>query len=75
MKKQIIAAVLAMSACITSSTGFAQIPQDVKGTRYEDAVSLLSALKIMNGDENGEYRLDDTIIRSEMTKMAITAIK
>lgn len=74
MKKQIIAAVLAMSACITSSTGFAQIPQDVKGTRYEDAVSLLSALKIMNGDENGEYRLDDTIIRSEMTKMAITAM-
>ena len=28
----------------------------------------------MNGDENGEYRLDDTIIRSELTKMAVTAM-
>lgn len=74
MKKQIIASVLAVSSILSGASAFAQVPQEVKGTRYETAVSVLAALGIMNGDENGEYRLDDTIIRSELTKMAVTAM-
>lgn len=74
MKKQIIASVLAAGSILGNLSAFAQIPQEVKGTRYETAVSVLNAMGIMNGDENGEYRLDDTIIRSELTKMAVTAM-
>ena len=52
----------------------AKVPEEIKGTKYEEPVSVLAAFKIMNGDENGEFRLDDTIIRSEVTKMAVTAL-
>lgn len=74
MKKQIIASVLVLSSAISTSAVFAKIPQEAEGTRYEKAVSVLNALNIMNGDENGEYRLEDTIIRSELVKMAVTAM-
>ena len=74
MKKQIIASALALGTMMSSFPAFAVLPQEIKGTRFEKAVSVLSALEIMNGDENGEFRLDDTIIRSELTKMAITAM-
>lgn len=74
MRKQIIATMLASGFVLSSISAVAQIPQEIKGTRYEEPVSVLSALNIMNGDENGEYRLDDTIIRSELTKMAVTAM-
>lgn len=75
MKKRVISSVLGgcMAASLIPSAA-AAIPAEVKGTRYEEAAAVLSALKIMNGDENGQYRLDDTIIRSEVTKMAITAM-
>ena len=74
MNKKIIASILSAGFVLSSASAFARLPQDVEGTRFETAVSVLSALKIMNGDENGEYRLDDTIIRSELTKMAVTAM-
>lgn len=74
MKKRIIATVLSGIVSMASMPIMAAVPSEIKGTRYEDAVSVLSALMIMNGDENGEYRLDDTIIRSEAAKMAITAM-
>lgn len=75
LKKQILSAVVAASAVlplIPSAT--AAIPSDVQNTRYEEPVQILSALNIMVGDENGEFRLDDTIIRSEVTKMAVHAM-
>ena len=74
MNKKIITSILAAGFAISSLPAFAQIPQEIKGTRFEEPVSVLSALKIMTGDENGELRLDDTIIRSEVTKMAVTAM-
>ena len=74
MNKKIISSILAAGFAFGSIPAFAQIPQEIKGTRFEEPVSVLSALKIMNGDENGELRLDDTIIRSEVTKMAVTAM-
>lgn len=74
MNKRIIAAILGGAVSIASVPAMAVVPNEIKGTRYEEAVSVLSALMIMNGDENGEYRLDDTIIRSEVAKMAVTAM-
>jgi hypothetical protein len=74
MNKRFIASVLSGCFALSTASALAAIPAEIEGTRFEDAVSVLSALKIMNGDENGEYRLDDTIIRSELTKMAVTAM-
>ena len=74
MKKKIITSILAAGFLLGSIPSFAAVSPEIKGTRYEEPVSVLSALNIMIGDENGELRLDDTIIRSEVTKMAVTAM-
>lgn len=56
-------------------TAFAyNVPEDVAGTVYEESAELLGALGIMVGDEDGEFRPDDTIIRSEFAKIAVHAL-
>ena len=75
LKKQILSVAVATSTVLSFvPVSMASIPADVQGTRYEEPVQILSALNIMVGDENGAYRLDDTIIRSEVAKMAIHAL-
>lgn len=37
------------------------------------AISLVSGLKIMNGDPDGSFRLDDPVTRAEFTKIAVAA--
>lgn len=74
MNKKIITSLLAAGFAMSSLPVLAKVPEEIKGTKYEEPVSVLAAFKIMNGDENGEFRLDDTIIRSEVTKMAVTAL-
>ena len=65
LKKQILSVAVATSTVLSCvPVSMAAIPADVQGTRYEEPVQILSALNIMVGDENGAYRLDDTIIRS-----------
>lgn len=72
---KIVAGILAATAVAAQGTVFASVlPDDVAGTRYEEPIQILSALKIMNGDEDGEFRPDDTIKRSEAAKMAIHAL-
>lgn len=71
---KVITAGITATVLMQSVSGFAKIPADVAGTRYEEPIQVLSALNIMNGDENGAFRPDDTIIRSEVTKMAICAL-
>ena len=74
IKKRILsaAAILAVSASVCPAVT-AAVPEDVQGTRYEEPIQVLSALDIMVGDENGDYRPDDTIIRSEVAKIAVHA--
>ena len=78
MNKRIIASLLA--GCFAAAVpapmmnALAALPAEIQGTRYEEAVSVLSSLYIMNGDDTGEYRLDDAIIRSEVAKMAVAAM-
>lgn len=74
MNKRIIAALLSSCFAASAVPALAAIPAEVRGTRFEEAVSVLSSLYIMNGDDTGEYRLDDTIIRSEVAKMAVAAM-
>ncbi len=65
---------LLAAAFLAQGTALAKIPADVEGTRFEEPIQVLAALDIMIGDENGDFRPDDTIIRSEVTKMAINAM-
>lgn len=74
MKKQLIASLLAASAAFSQIGVFAAVPEDVTGTRFEEPMQILSALKIMIGDESGMFRPNDTIIRSEVAKMAVHAM-
>lgn len=55
----------------TSSVSASVLPDDVIGTEYEDAAELLNALEIMVGDENGAFRLEDSITRAEVAKIAV----
>ncbi len=76
LSQKILSAILASASlgAAASVPALAKIPEDVAGTRFEEPVQVLSALKIMIGDENGKFRLDDTIIRSEVAKMAVHTI-
>lgn len=74
--RKTIASLLAAAALAGSIPAFAAtLPEDVAGTRYEEPIQVLSALGIMVGDKDtGLYRPDDTIIRSEVAKMAVHAL-
>lgn len=72
--KKILCAVLSTATLSASMSAFAAIPADVAGTRYEEPIQVLNSLKIMIGDDNGTFRPDDTIIRSEVAKMAVNAM-
>ena len=39
----------------------------------QDVLGLLSELKIMNGDPDGNFRLDDFVTRAEFTKLAVAS--
>ncbi len=45
--------------------------KEYEGTEYYNAVKLLSALKIMEGKEDGDFAPEDTLTRSEMSAIAI----
>jgi len=75
--KKLLAGVLTMAMSISSfgMQAFAsRIPVDVEGTRFEEPIRILQALDIMNGDGDGKFRPNDTIKRSEVTKMAVLAM-
>ncbi|MCH5186173.1 MAG: S-layer homology domain-containing protein [Oscillospiraceae bacterium] len=74
--KKLLTSALA-AALLTSSVGAMAntLPEDIQGTRFEDSVQVLAALGIMVGDrESGLIRPDDEIRRSEVAKMAVTAL-
>ncbi len=73
--KKSITGILAAAFAAAPIAAFASIlPEDVAGTRFEEPVQLLAALKIMIGDDDGAFRLDDNIKRSEVAKMAVHAM-
>ena len=73
--KKFIASTTLLAAMAAQTTSFAVIlPEDIIGTKYEEPVQILAALNLMVGDENGELRLNDTIKRSEVTKLVVHAM-
>jgi len=55
-------------------SSFAALPGDVINSPNEEAIETLSALNIMIGDDNGLFRPDDSIKRSEFAKVAVEAM-
>lgn len=49
----------------------AEIFSDVKGTKYEEAVTLLNSLGIINGYPDGTFKPTNSITRGEFTTIAI----
>ncbi len=73
--KNIVIGILTAAYTMAPLTSFASIlPEGVAGTRFEEPVQILAALEIMVGDDDGAFRLDDNIKRSEVAKMAIHAL-
>jgi len=73
-KLRLISSLIAASSFAAALPALAAVPADVAGTRYEEPVSVLSALKIMIGDDAGTFRPEDSIIRSEVAKIAIHSL-
>ncbi|MBO5059645.1 MAG: S-layer homology domain-containing protein [Clostridia bacterium] len=70
----ILTTVMSLSSLGISSFAASGIPVDVEGTRFEEPIQILQALDIMSGDGDGNFRPNDTIKRSEVTKMAVLAM-
>ncbi len=69
--KKIVANILAATLLASSASAFAATKD---ATPYDESIKILSALGIMSGDGDGNYRPNDTIIRSEVTRMVIHAL-
>ncbi len=70
----ILTTVMSISSLGISSFAASGVPVDVEGTRFEEPIQILQALEIMTGDGDGNFRPNDTIKRSEVTKMAVLAM-
>ena len=70
MKKMLVALMLVISILVTPAFAFA----DVEGTRYEEAVELLTKLDIVNGYEDGTFRPEETVTRAEMAQMIVSSL-
>ncbi len=66
-------ALLVVFMMVVSTVAVAAVPDDVKGTDYEEAASVLGVLNIMNGDDGG-FRPDDTITRAEFAAVVARAL-
>ncbi len=60
----LVSCILCMSVCVFSVSAEDEM---------EDILGLLNELKIMQGDGDGNFRLDDTVTRAEFTKVAVAA--
>ncbi|MBQ2897935.1 MAG: S-layer homology domain-containing protein [Clostridia bacterium] len=73
--KKILSVVLTliMAIGIVTPAMAYEISDDVAGTVYEEAATVLGALGIMIGDEGG-FRPNDTVTRAEFAKIAVHAL-
>ena len=70
--KKLIASVLTSIMTLSMAmASFAAVPSDVANTKFEEAAEVLGVLNVMVGDAEGTFRPDDTIIRSEATKVGV----
>ena len=68
----LICAVMVIGFSVTGSAY--DIADDLRGTAYEEAGTVLGALNIMIGDPDGSFRPEDGLKRSEFAKIAVHAL-
>jgi len=70
-----LSVILAAALILGSFTmAFGAVPPDVAGTDYEDSVSVLMDLGVINGYEDGTYKPERVVTRAEMAKLIIVAL-
>lgn len=74
--KKVISAVAALAVSASSIVAFAAAgyPDVPETASYAQAVKELSALKVINGYEDGTFLPDKNVTRAEITKMIVTAL-
>ncbi len=70
-KKSIAGFMAAIMTFGSAVTGFAALPSDVVDSPYVESIETLGALGIMVGDDDGNFRPEATIRRSEFAKVAV----
>ncbi len=73
--KKVISSVAALAIVASSASAFAGSFPDVDASAsYSNAVETLTALGVINGDDNGLFNPDNQVTRAEFTKMAVEAL-
>jgi len=72
--KKLLSLVLVLSLVLGSVAFAFATPEDVVGTDYEDAVTRLSALKILTGYEDGSFKPENTITRAEFAAVVVRSL-
>ncbi len=72
--KRIGFVVLVLTFIMVGTFAFGATFTDVKGTKYQEAVDLLTKLKIVNGRTTDTFVPGDAVKRSEMAKMLVVAM-
>ena len=67
MKRKLLALLLAAALLIGAA------PAALAAASADDMLEVLAALGVMNGDENGNLNLDQSVTRAQFTKMAVAA--
>lgn len=74
MKKILTSLAILATVFGMTSVAMAKSFTDVKNTKYEGAVNILTDLKIVNGYEDGTYKPNNSVKRSEMAKLIVVAM-
>lgn len=73
--KKVISSAAVVAMVASSASAFAASFPDVDSSAsYASAVSNLTALGIVNGDENGLFNPDNTVTRAEFAKMVVESL-
>ena len=72
--RKAVAALLVFVMVIGTVAFAAPVPEDVIGTQYEEAVTTLAALDILEGRDTGEFDPEGDITRAEFAAVAIRAL-
>lgn len=73
--KKVISTIAAVALLATSASAFAVTFPDVdESASYAGAVDLLTAIGVVNGDDNGKFNPDNTVTRAEFAKMVVEAL-
>ena len=69
--KKVLAFVLAFTMVLGFAVSASVFPDVDENASYAEAVTILNGLDIMVGDENGNFKPEDTITRAEATAVII----